>query len=117
MFDFNAYHRAKYKESPWRWRFNSMKRRIARKGLNFELSYDEYRTLVLSKLCHYCGDKATGLDRLNNSIGYIRSNVVPSCAECNYARKDLFSVEEMLTFIGPAIALVKKQRVLAETCL
>jgi hypothetical protein len=29
------------------------------------------------------------LDRVDNSIGHIKSNVVPACTRCNYTRRDM----------------------------
>ena len=43
--------------------------------------------------CAYCGDKPTplhmSLDRLDNSVGHIESNVVPCCFFCNYLQRDM----------------------------
>lgn len=48
--------------------------------------------------CWYCGHKATGYDRVDNNIGYKRSNIVPCCIECNYM-KGTFSKEKFITKI------------------
>ncbi len=42
----------------------------------------------LAKGCAYCGESATRitLDRIDNDIGHVRSNVVPACLRCNYMR-------------------------------
>jgi hypothetical protein len=40
-----------------------------------------------------------GLDRVNNSKGYTRTNVVPCCIICNNAKRTL-SLSEFLEWIG-----------------
>lgn len=41
--------------------------------------------------CAYCGE--TGLrmtlDRIDNNVGHIKTNVVPACIRCNYVRRDM----------------------------
>lgn len=37
--------------------------------------------------CHYCGvQDALGLDRMDNEGGYEPNNIVPCCAQCNFAK-------------------------------
>jgi hypothetical protein len=36
-----------------------------------------------------------GLDRIDSNLGYVRSNVVPCCAVCNYMKQEL-SLSEFL---------------------
>ena len=51
---------------------------------------------IMSKPCVYCGDtKRIGCDRLDNEKGHTKDNVVPCCVECNKARNNNFSFEEM----------------------
>ena len=46
---------------------------------------------MLSKPCSYCGGKnlKMGLDRKDNMLGHIKTNVVPCCDRCNYIRRDM----------------------------
>lgn len=94
-------------------RYNTAKAQAKRKGVEFNLNEDEFNVLVASN-CEYCVLPITtaniGLDRLNNDLGYIISNVVPCCAECNIARNDKFTPDEMRVHIGPAIRSVKLAR-------
>ena len=53
----------------------------------------------------------TGIDRKNNAIGYLKTNVVPACKTCNYAKREL-SVEE---FVAWAKRLQDYQSSLAST--
>lgn len=61
-----------------------------RKGLEFKISFDFFRSKVQSE-CFYCSASGyiLGLDRLENSIGYDESNVVACCSQCNYFKGGL----------------------------
>ncbi len=55
---------------------------------------DDYVISLFRQPCHYCGDvmidqKLTGIDRIDNSKGYITSNVVPCCKICNMMKRHL----------------------------
>lgn len=70
----------------------------------FELTYQEFAALVVAD-CAYCGAKPqlrhykrrgqseslalNGIDRINNSRGYERRNVLTACSQCNFAKNDL----------------------------
>jgi hypothetical protein len=58
------------------------------RGLVFELVLSDFVSLP-QKGCVYCGHPASGFDRVDNSCGYLRSNVVPCCRNCNRAKSDL----------------------------
>jgi hypothetical protein len=54
-----------------------------RRGYSFELNHDEFVRILLGE-CVYCGaEKAMGIDRVDNEIGYTSSNSVACCAHCN----------------------------------
>jgi hypothetical protein len=57
-------------------------------GRVFRLTRDQFRR-VISKPCYYCGVGGTpfnGIDRVDNSKGYIRTNCNPCCTTCNRAK-------------------------------
>jgi hypothetical protein len=62
--------------------------------------------------CTYCGEtiQPRGLDRIDNSKGHLRDNVLPCCATCNVTRSNRFSSSEMTNLIDPTIRQVKIQR-------
>jgi len=71
------------------------------RGYVFELSRDEMMTVCLQP-CHYCGadpEPYSGMDRVDNSIGYTVPNVVPCCKTCNYAKRDS-SYDDFLKWIN-----------------
>lgn len=80
------------------------------KGMECDLTLEYVKVSLLSN-CHYCGFPPTGLDRINNKLGHTIENTVPCCKECNIARMDNFSHEEMFV-IGKAIKKIKENRIL-----
>jgi hypothetical protein len=100
--------------------FNLMIRDRARKaGLKVELTLEDYKELV-TKRCAYCkappkanyiySDNvyakgeityAHGIDRVNNRLGYLKSNCVPCCKTCNMAKHTL-KVSEFKKWIRAA---------------
>ena len=66
---------------------------------------------ILTQKCVYCGDtKRIGCDRINNNLGHTKDNVVPCCIECNTARNNYFTYEEMRE-LGKTIAKIKENRI------
>ncbi len=60
------------------------------RGQTCDLSKQEIE-LLISQGCQYCGERdlRMTLDRIDNSKGHTRDNVVPACIRCNYARRDM----------------------------
>lgn len=74
-----------------------------------DLSIEEMVS-VMNTPCVYCGDThRVGLDRINNELGHTRDNIVPCCYDCNCARNNNFSFEEMKE-IGKVISKIKEKR-------
>ena len=72
------------------------------RGLSFDLDYDFFLEIT-QRNCFYCDGRPnnlcrakklrgeylySGLDRYDNDLGYIESNCVPCCAECNLMKSD-----------------------------
>lgn len=93
-------------------RYRRGRARAKRKGLPWTLALADYASLI-EKPCHYCGENpiktpgAYGLDRKDNSLGYVLGNVVPCCWRCNRIRNNLFSEHEMRLIMG-IIRLIKE---------
>lgn len=65
---------------------------------------------IMHKPCVYCGDThLVGCDRIDNTKGHLKTNVVPCCCICNRARCNSFSYEEMLV-LGKTIKQIKSNR-------
>lgn len=71
----------------------------------FGLTFAQFETLTRAS-CHYCGtppqhscatanrryngiSARNGMDRVNNAIGYVASNLVPCCWQCNRAKNSM----------------------------
>ena len=81
----------KERERYCRYRSSAKERHIA-----FNLTLDQALSLFHAR-CAYCGDKTSGIDRLDNTKGYELTNVVPACTTCNYA-KGKFEVKSFLAW-------------------
>lgn len=77
--------------------YNTYKYGAKRRNLEFNLSLEEFFN-ISQKNCAYCGVKPSsifksvhnngdfiynGIDRVDNNIGYVITNVAPCCWECN----------------------------------
>lgn len=65
-------------------RYKNYKNGAKNRGLIFELSQREFSKYQNNK-CAYCGDiiNGIGLDRVDNSKGYLVNNIVACCIKCN----------------------------------
>ena len=85
----------------------SYKSNAKSRGLDFDLSNDEFQA-ISSGDCFYCGMEPeyrtppkewqpggywSGVDRVDNSLGYSVENCVPCCRQCNWAKRDLTQEE------------------------
>ena len=102
---YNNYYKSKGREL--KYRHNSAKHRAMRKNHPFDISLSNYID-YLNSGCYYCGcslfkENGIGLDRIENSIGYVEGNVLPCCGSCNKTRGDRFTVEETKIMIKALI--------------
>ena len=65
-------------------RYTSIRRKALERGYSFNLTKDEFMTFW-NQDCYYCGDtiNGIGIDRVDNKKGYLLSNCVPCCGDCN----------------------------------
>ena len=95
------------KESVFKKVATDYKHKAKKRGIEWNLSQDQVFKLI-DRNCHYCGiepsntstihkqskkAKYSGIDRINNNIGYVEGNVVPCCAQCNYAKMGMSDIE------------------------
>lgn len=101
------------KERDWLFRtarmFGAYKLSDKKKGFGFNITLDFMREEA-RKGCTYCGHtERIGLDRIDNTRGHELDNVVPCCYECNCARMNNFTHQEMFV-IGKAIKNIRESR-------
>jgi hypothetical protein len=62
------------------------------RNMEFNLTEDEFN-IYWQVPCHYCGSDidTIGIDRVDSTIGYNMSNIVPCCTICNMMKMDLDS--------------------------
>lgn len=87
--------------------FDKYKRAAAARGLDFLLSMEQFE-IITKQTCYYCGIEPkqiaqeklsngyyiyNGIDRVDNTRGYILDNVVPCCGTCNRAKRTMTSDE------------------------
>lgn len=96
-------------ESVFNYLYDDIKRRSEKKEIECTLSTKQFKDII-SRNCHYCGESpkeknipksngfflANGIDRVDNSVGYIYDNCVPCCETCNMMKRT-HSVEEWLS--------------------
>jgi len=93
-------------------RFSCSIRRAKSKGIVWTLTKEEF-SILITQPCHYCNhplrETSTGLDQKKPKEGYTIDNVVPCCKECNTAKSNFFTYDEML-LIGKVIKEIKDKR-------
>lgn len=97
--------------------FATYRHHAGKRGLKWDVDDATFDRLVAGN-CHYCGEpprmiKKTyfkneaftynGIDRLDNTNGYVHGNIVSCCKTCNHAKKDM-TVEAFLAWISKAAA-------------
>lgn len=77
------------------------------RNYEFQLTFEFFAQLINSA-CNFCGkENCRGVDRLDNNVGYINSNVVPCCKRCN-EMKSVIPVQEWL---GEMQRILKHQQI------
>lgn len=95
-------------------RYAQLKGGAKARGLEINLDISELEELI-SNSCHYCGgnlnEHGSGLDRMDNSKGYIKGNVVPCCKDCNTLKSNKFTYSEMMK-ISKVLKVINKDRLM-----
>jgi hypothetical protein len=100
--------------------FNTYKSVARNKKLPFTLSFDKF-VKITSSACIYCdvspykimkghlwcspetrkhgAYKYNGIDRIDNTKGYVESNCVPCCIICNKAKREM-TIQQFLSWVG-----------------
>lgn len=92
--------------------YRSYRHQAYKKKRPFNLTIQDFRNLTSSN-CYYCGRPPTqraghqknngyyyynGIDRVDSTLGYDLSNVVPCCKQCNIAKHD-YTTEQFYNWI------------------
>lgn len=95
----------------WNYQYQVYQSNAKRRNLIFEITIDQFKDITKNN-CHYCNRhpkdfnkyvhhtvrpnlvegnwiQLNGIDRKNNLLGYIKSNCLPCCAQCNWAKADM----------------------------
>lgn len=90
----------RYSQSP-KGRFSNAMSIARIRGIEWTLTFEEYEKLI-NQTCYFCDGElnksGTGLDRLNNKLGYNPSNVKPCCKICN-SMKNVLSTRDFLNHL------------------
>lgn len=78
-------------------KFLDYAKRAYLKKYAFYLVPDDFKRIDLEP-CFYCGDIASGFDKIEPKHGYIKSNIVVCCKNCNFM-KYTNSIEDFLKHV------------------
>jgi hypothetical protein len=80
-------------------RLQSYIRSAAKRNIPWELTEEQFQSFYHTN-CHYCNTAidGVGLDRIDSTKGYVITNIVPCCTQCNTMKLD-YSKEQFLTKI------------------
>jgi len=99
-------------QSSTRGRFNRAKLKASKRNIPFELTIEEYGNSI-NLNCFYCDGYfgkvlyGSGLDRINNDLGYTTSNVCSCCKFCNSIKSNCLTFNETKIIIGLLIQMRK----------
>lgn len=101
-------------------RFSRYKANAKSRHLNFKLNIDEF-DFVTSLPCNYCGGyssvynekKYNGIDRINSTMGYEKTNVAPCCYMCNELKFDE-SFDNFIKRVGQIYSNLERKGFYAE---
>lgn len=103
-------HMAKYRRTLYG-RFSAARTSARSSGTKWKLTFAAYCRLATK--CTYCQgvlpETGSGLDRKQNSAGYVAGNVVPCCTCCNLIKGNRFTFKEMC-LLGPALCKIRRTR-------
>ena len=114
----------KHKLRPYEYIYNHLKYISKRRKIECQLTYEDFLEFTNIKKCTYCNElvnwkthtfnknnKKSGynLDRIDNNLGYIKSNCCVCCPMCNSIKSNKFSYEEMLE-LGKIVSNIKRKR-------
>ena len=95
-------------------RWTQAKRAASYRSKVFTITYEQFIKLI-DNPCYYCNNKlgeksktGSGLDRVNNDLGYEIDNVVSCCVFCNKLKSNILNEIEMVAVVNLLISLRNK---------
>jgi len=90
-------HNSLYKYSRYKYRAN--KKNEKKLDFEFEITQEHF-IMITSMNCYLCGKENSeihnnGIDRIDNNRGYIFSNILSCCGDCNYL-KNKYDINELM---------------------
>lgn len=82
------YRREEAKRDPVKRTWKAYRANARYKGIEYSLQRKLHDDLVTDN-CFYCGElpkPVNGIDRVDNSVGYVENNVVTACFRCNSSK-------------------------------
>lgn len=83
-------------------RYKFLIKTAKQRGIQVGLTFNEFETVSTGE-CHYCSTefltRGSGLDRINNNLGYTIDNVLRCCTSCNKFKCNYVSVEEFKVLV------------------
>jgi hypothetical protein len=102
----------KFSNSWWSDKYSRIKSRAKIRGIQFNLSKDDFKSLRKHSTCFYCGIAKLPfitIDRKNNNRGYTTDNCIQCCHWCNRTKGRKFSFEEMI-ILGKTLNDIYRKR-------
>ena len=109
-------------------KYSRCERSARERGFVFELTVEQFLDII-KRPCHYCGEISVydeedkndgddmdtlyknGIDRMDNSVGYLMENCVSCCKMCNYM-KHILSVTDFLKRVEHIVNYIEYKEVL-----
>ena len=80
---------------------------------DFTITLEEYKVIVCQP-CEYCGwtmaNNGRGIERIDNSKGYVPGNCAPACGLCNSMKGNALTYAEQKNIMGPAVRALRLSR-------
>lgn len=101
---------------PYEWILNKLYYECKNfRNFDINITYEDFLAIINDPFCHYCDrqlafskcsrdstggktSRAYQLDRKDNSLGYVKGNLVPCCWDCNRMKSNVYAYEEFIKF-------------------
>jgi len=105
---YNQTTKARLKRKYYTYKFTDKRDNLS---TTIDFSFDDFLCLLSINRCVYCGSTTNlGLDRIDNTKGHSKDNVLVCCLRCNALRSNKFTVNEMKQ-IGQVLRKIDKARI------